>query len=38
MKAIFLQMMDLTEPESRLHSAAKRRLIIVEQTLRKRKK
>lgn len=38
MKGVFLQMMDLTDPESRIHAGAKRRLIIVEQMLRKRKK
>ena len=37
MKSVFLKMMDLTDPESREHSAAKRRLIIIEQMLRKRK-
>ena len=38
MKTVFRQMMDLTDPESREHSSARRRLIYIEQALRKKTK
>lgn len=37
MKTTFKQIMDLTDPESRQHNSARRRLIYIEQALRKRK-
>ena len=38
MKPLFRQMMDLTEPESPRHSTVKRRMILIEQLLRKNKR
>lgn len=38
MKPVFRQMMELTDPESREHSSARRRLIYIEQALRKKKR
>lgn len=38
MKPVFRQMMDLTDPESPEHSSARRRLIYIEQALRKKKR
>ena len=38
MRGVFRQMMDLTEPESPRHSIVKRRMILVEQLLRKKKR
>jgi hypothetical protein len=36
MRGVFLQMMELSDPESRDYSTAKRRLVIIEQILRKK--
>jgi len=38
MRGIYLRIMELTEPESRNYNAAKKRLIIIDQTLRKKRK
>lgn len=38
MSHVFRQMMDLTDPESREHARAKRRMLIIEQNLRKKKR
>ena len=38
MKQVFRQIMELTDPESREHSSARRRLIYIEQILRKKKR
>ena len=38
MKKIFLEMMELSDPESKEYSVAKRRLVIIEQHLRKKNK
>ena len=36
MRGVFLQMMDLSDPESPEYSSAKRRLVYIEQILRKK--